>query len=260
MTSTRSQYGTRFNTAPTEFNPKTDLPAGFMEFLLPLHRELTPRQQTLRQKRAGILASSHQGNKPNYLPASVATTTDWTIPLPDWCADQRNQMTGPADDAELLEPVDRTAGIAGEDLDEAHVGAVVGALEDVGRVLLEESKANECQGKQPPAFKEMFISAWHKDSDAARNQPQFIWSIGTPVNPDAQGNFTIRNLASSQYYFVARFPVRSWFLKSIAMSPPAGARAGKPSDVTRVWTNVKTGDRLSGLIVTPTRQSGSSTA
>ena len=26
----------------------------------------------------------------------------WTIPLPEWCADQRNQMTGPADDAELV--------------------------------------------------------------------------------------------------------------------------------------------------------------
>jgi len=98
MTSTRSQYGTRFNTAP----PETHLPAGFMEFLLPLHRELTPRQQTLRQKRADVLALSHKGKKPNYLPASEATTSDWTIPLPDWCVDQRNQMTGPADDAELV--------------------------------------------------------------------------------------------------------------------------------------------------------------
>src|SRR5499426_2323177 len=102
MTSIRSQYGTRFNTAPPEFNPKTDVPVGFMESLLPLHRELTPRQQTLRQKRARVLASSHGGKKPNYLPASEVTTTDWTIPLPDWCVDQRNQMTGPADDAELV--------------------------------------------------------------------------------------------------------------------------------------------------------------
>jgi malate synthase len=73
-----------------------------MEFLLPLHRELTPRQQTLRRKRAGVLAASHNGKKPNYMPASEATTTDWAIPLPDWCADQRNQMTGPADDTELV--------------------------------------------------------------------------------------------------------------------------------------------------------------
>src|SRR5574338_1059719 len=102
MSSTRSQYGTRFNTAPPDFNSHKDLPAGFMEFLLPLHRELTSRQQTLRNKRAEVLASSHQGKKPDYLPPSEATTTDWAIPLPEWCADQRNQMTGPADDAELV--------------------------------------------------------------------------------------------------------------------------------------------------------------
>src|ERR1041384_4593244 len=102
MTSTRSQYGTRFNSAPPELNPQRELPAGFMEFLLPLHRDLTPRQQMLRRRRAEVLQSSHRGQKPNYLPASEATTTEWTIPLPHWCADQRNQMTGPADDAELV--------------------------------------------------------------------------------------------------------------------------------------------------------------
>src|SRR5207244_3097363 len=30
------------------------------------------------------------------------TMSDWRIDLPDWCVDQRNQMTGPADDAELV--------------------------------------------------------------------------------------------------------------------------------------------------------------
>ncbi|HKS08758.1 MAG TPA: hypothetical protein VJS13_04375 [Pyrinomonadaceae bacterium] len=102
MSSTRSQYGTRFNTAPPDFDAQVDLPPGFMEFLEPLHRELTPRQQSLARKRAGVLAASHAGRKPNYLPPSEARTTDWTIPLPAWCADQRNQMTGPADDAELV--------------------------------------------------------------------------------------------------------------------------------------------------------------
>jgi malate synthase len=102
MSSTRSQYGTRFNTAPPEFSAQTDLPAGFMAFLEPLHRELTPRQQSLARERTAVLAAAHEGRKPNYLPPSAATTTDWTIPLPGWCADQRNQMTGPADDAELV--------------------------------------------------------------------------------------------------------------------------------------------------------------
>src|SRR5215216_769251 len=102
MSSTRSQYGTTFNIAPPEFNAERDLPKGFMAFLQTLHRELTPRQQALAGKRAEVLASAHAGKKPDYLPPSEATTAGWTIPLPSWCADQRNQMTGPADDAELV--------------------------------------------------------------------------------------------------------------------------------------------------------------
>ena len=39
-------------------------------------------------------------------------------------------------DAELFEPVDRALRIAGQRLDEPHVGALVRALPDVGRVLL----------------------------------------------------------------------------------------------------------------------------
>ncbi len=89
------------NYAPADLNPRTDLPEGFVDFLLPLHRQFTPWQQELVAKRAEVLQASHQGKPPNYLPASEATNFDWRIEVPDWCADQRNQMTGPADDAEL---------------------------------------------------------------------------------------------------------------------------------------------------------------
>lgn len=92
----------QFNTAPPEFNPDTDLPPGFLSFMLPLHARLSERQKSLVGQRAEVLALSHQGQKPNYLPPSKATTEDWRIELPSWCADQRNQMTGPADDAELV--------------------------------------------------------------------------------------------------------------------------------------------------------------
>jgi malate synthase len=89
------------NRAPANLDPQTDLPKGFFGYLLALHKEFTPRQQTLIAKRAEVLQHSHRGQPPNYLPPSEATTTDWRIEVPDWCADQRNQMTGPADDAEL---------------------------------------------------------------------------------------------------------------------------------------------------------------
>jgi len=90
------------NRAPADFNATRDLPAGFLEFLAPLHKELTSRQETLVQRRATALAAAQAGKLPDYLPASEATTSAWRVELPQWCADQRNQMTGPADEADLV--------------------------------------------------------------------------------------------------------------------------------------------------------------
>lgn len=122
-----------------------------------------------------------------------------------------------------------------------------------GRVVLEPSKASECQGKEPPPFKDISVSAWHRQTEATKNQPQFIWSMGTPVSADERGNFSLINLAPAQYHFAARFPAKSWYLQSISLTPaaPAGAKTAiKPIDTTRGWTTIKNGDRLSGLTVT----------
>ncbi|MGC1449863.1 MAG: hypothetical protein WA830_07495 [Candidatus Sulfotelmatobacter sp.] len=86
---------------PSGFDPAGDLPAGFMEFFLPLHRRFTPRQQELVLKRAEVLQRSLEGDKPTHRFPSDAVRNGWRITLPEWCRDQRNQMTGPADDAEL---------------------------------------------------------------------------------------------------------------------------------------------------------------
>ena len=90
------------NRVPANFDPARDLPAGFLEFLAPLHAALTPRQRALIARRDTALHEAHSGKQPNYLPPSVATMQPWEIELPQWCFDQRNQMTGPADDAELV--------------------------------------------------------------------------------------------------------------------------------------------------------------
>jgi malate synthase len=90
------------NSAPADFDSARDLPAGFLEFLAPLHAALTLRQRALNARRDFALAEAHAGKIPDYLPPSVATTNSWRIELPAWCADQRNQMTGPADDADLV--------------------------------------------------------------------------------------------------------------------------------------------------------------
>jgi malate synthase len=94
--------GFRINAAPAGFDPKQELPEGFLDFLAPLHKRFTPWQQQLVARRKEALRAAHNGHLPQHLPPSDATKTAWRIELPDWCRDQRNQMTGPADDAELV--------------------------------------------------------------------------------------------------------------------------------------------------------------
>ncbi len=102
QTKMEKNFDSRINHAPESFEAKKALPTGFYEFLESLHREFTPRQQRLAKKRAEVLQDSHAGNLPSHLTVSEATTGDWKIALPKYIADQRNQMTGPADDAELV--------------------------------------------------------------------------------------------------------------------------------------------------------------
>lgn len=94
--------GFDINSSPDNFNLQQDLPRGFLEFFLPLHQRFTPWQQKLITKRKQVLADALAGKLPNHLPSSEATTGKWRIELPKWVEDQRNQMTGPADDAELV--------------------------------------------------------------------------------------------------------------------------------------------------------------
>ncbi len=89
------------NSAPADFDGAKDLPAGFWNFFLPLHQTFTPRQRELASRRAKILQAALDGSKPSHRFPSDTVRNGWKITLPTWCQDQRNQMTGPADDAEL---------------------------------------------------------------------------------------------------------------------------------------------------------------
>jgi malate synthase len=94
--------GFAINTPPGNFNLERDLPRGFLELFLPLHQRFTPWQQKLVNNRKQVLADAHAGKLPKHLPSSEATIGNWRIELPKWVEDQRNQMTGPADDGELV--------------------------------------------------------------------------------------------------------------------------------------------------------------
>ncbi|GAC1416041.1 MAG: malate synthase A [Candidatus Velthaea sp.] len=89
------------STAPAGFSIERDLPAGFAAFYRPLHDAFTGRQAAALAERTRIMAASLAGTLPQYLPPSAAQS-DWKISVPAWVRDQRNQMTGPADDHELV--------------------------------------------------------------------------------------------------------------------------------------------------------------
>lgn len=74
----------------------------FVKVLRSLHEEFTPRQQSLISERQHTLTESLEGKKPAYFLVSPKRNGKWRIDLPNWCRDQRNQMTGPADDAALV--------------------------------------------------------------------------------------------------------------------------------------------------------------
>ncbi len=100
--STISLEGFHVNCPPATFNPNQDLPRGFLEFLAPLHRRFAPWQRSLVEERKLVLEESHRGEKPTHRFPGDAVRRGWGIELPEWCQDQRNQMTGPADDADLV--------------------------------------------------------------------------------------------------------------------------------------------------------------
>ena len=58
------------NSAPAGFDAATNLPPGFLDFLMPLHRALTPRQQKLIAKRAQAMRAAQAGKLPEHLPPS----------------------------------------------------------------------------------------------------------------------------------------------------------------------------------------------
>src|SRR5881628_2588025 len=97
----QSIKGFHTNYAPAGASER-ELPTGFLRFFIPLHSKFAERHRALVLARRTALEESLRGNKPTHLPPSAATRDDWRVELPAWCEDQRNQMTGPADDAELV--------------------------------------------------------------------------------------------------------------------------------------------------------------
>ena len=48
-----------------------------------------------------------------------------------------------------------------------------------GQVVLEELKTKECGTRETPVLTETLVSAWHKQDEAAKALPRFVWGIGS---------------------------------------------------------------------------------
>ena len=89
----------------------------------------------------------------------------------------------------------RGADITGIELTASTLGSIR------GRVMLEDSKASECKDKRRPLFGETLVTPWHNEKGAAKDQPRFVWGLGTPTLPDEQGDFTLAQSGSGSVPF-----------------------------------------------------------
>jgi malate synthase len=87
----------RLRFAPVEGAAELFAPA-FVDYLMHLHDEFTPRIHVLRTKRAEILKAAHErGIMPTYLPVSAINTGDWQVPpVPEDLRRPGIEISGPA--------------------------------------------------------------------------------------------------------------------------------------------------------------------
>ena len=100
------------NTTPRGFDAARDLPAGFLEFLAPLHAALTLRQRALVARRETALHEAHAGKQPDYLPPSVATMQPWQIAKGGFFRKTWNGVSGPMNSRQFSQVPKHTRSIS----------------------------------------------------------------------------------------------------------------------------------------------------
>ena len=117
-----------------------------------------------------------------------------------------------------------------------------------GEILLEPSKAPECQGKRAPLLEETLVRFQRPDKEVETNDLLVLRSLFGSSSPNSSGAFTLRNLAPGRYQLEPKFYARYWYLHSITMNS-AGPKSQK-IDIAANWAVVKPGEHLSNLTIT----------
>jgi hypothetical protein len=124
-----------------------------------------------------------------------------------------------------------------------------------GRVVLETSKAPECQGKRKPLFAETLIELTRNEKDTEAS-PLFMRMAAGGVSADAKGAFLFRNLSPGRYRLTTNFHARFWYLQSISVGAPAPGNTAAPKTATPKidpagsWTTVKPGEKIADFTIT----------
>jgi hypothetical protein len=112
-----------------------------------------------------------------------------------------------------------------------------------GRIVLEPAKDTACSNKRRPLYAEMMVLPQRPERDDQDRLP-FLRMLSGPAQPDANGNFILRNLTPGRHLLEPRFFGRYWYLQSISVP-------GTPKvDAAANWTNVKFGEQLSNFTIT----------
>ena len=117
-----------------------------------------------------------------------------------------------------------------------------------GKIVLEPSKAPECEGKRPPLFAETVVRVQKPDKDKEKEDVLALRFLASVASPDATGAFQLRNLVPGKYQFEPRFFARYWYLQSITMT--GGTPKPQKIDAAATWTTVKAGEQVSNLTIT----------
>ena len=117
-----------------------------------------------------------------------------------------------------------------------------------GKILMEPTKAPECEGKRAPLLTETVIRFQQPPKDSGKEDLVQTRMFTISASPDANGTFALRNLAPGKYRFEPMFFARYWYLQSITIA--AGTPKPQKIDAAATWTTLKSGEQLSNLTIT----------
>lgn len=119
-----------------------------------------------------------------------------------------------------------------------------------GRVNLEAAPKDNCGEQRNANVFETVINARRDEKTQAGDiwrTPFFAFSGSVP---NAQGDFTIRNLIAGNYRLTTRLPVETWYVRSIAL-PGAAVKPAEPRSAAAVASliTLKAGERVTNVAV-----------